>query len=179
MKFILTIIISAYCGILCHSQTKEDWNSITSGQWAFDLNPSLFVLSYKLDFFLSKDENKRFSIQELLKKENIDLKENSYKNFVYDNEEFMVIRKNSKSDMRIFKVLKENENYFILCTEKKNLCDCKAETFTYYKPKNELRRIQKPFSLSLKNNLLDRLQEFQTDTSNIKQLSFCNILETI
>ncbi|KQR94455.1 hypothetical protein ASG01_00780 [Chryseobacterium sp. Leaf180] len=179
MKYILSFILSLFYGILCYSQTKEDLNRISSGQWAFDVNPNLFVLHYQMDFFLSKDEHKKVSIPELLKRENTDLKENSYKKFKYDGEDYLVTRKDIKSDPRIFKILKENETFFILCAEKRSLCDCKAETFTYFKPTNQLQRIQKPFSLSLKNNLLDRLKELSADTSTTENSSFCQILETI
>lgn len=179
MKLLFAFLF-CFFNVFCFSQTKDDWNSIATGQWAFDVNPSLFVLSYRLDFFLSNDKSKKLFSSDLLKKENIDLADNSYKKFKYGDKGYLITKASGKKNSRIFKILKEKNDFFILCSEDDVLCDCKSDTFIYNKSQNKLQRIEKPFSFSLKNNLLDRLQEFNIEYSQENEkLSFCQILEDI
>ena len=163
-----------------NAQTKDDWNNLTTGQWAFDVNPSLFILNHRLEYFLTKDDNKRISIPELLEKENVIVENNSYKEIKYGENQYLITRRKDKGNLRMFKVLKESENLYVLCSENRDICDCKANTFLYFKSESKLQRIEKAFSFSLKQNLLDRLTENKIIYKpNKEDLSFCEILKNL
>lgn len=97
-----------------------------------------------------------------------------------DEKTFFAYKKYDKSNIRVFKILKENEDYFVLCNEDKETCNCKSGTFLYYKPEKKLQRIEKAFSFSLKNNLIDRLNKFNIPTpKDYEELGFCEIIDSL
>lgn len=97
-----------------------------------------------------------------------------------DEKAFLAFKKNDKSNIRVFKILKEKKDYFILCNEDEKVCNCKSGTFLYYKPKKKLQRIEKAFSFSLKKNLIDRLNKFDIPLpEDSNSLEFCEILENL
>jgi len=177
MKIFSSILLFIVCHSSLHSQTTEDWNSISSGKWAFEVNPSLFVLNYKLDFFLSSDD-KKYSINEILKSKNLDVDEGNAQKFKHGDTFYLVT--NFKKKYRIFRILKERDRYYLLCSEDEKICDCKQNSFIYFKNKNILQRVEKPFSFSLKNNLMDRLQTQNIQIpSNTDTMSYCEVLESL
>lgn len=177
MKIFSCILLFILYSSSLHSQTTKDWNSISSGKWAFEVNPSLFVLNYKLDFFLSSDD-KKHSINEFLKNKNLDIDEGNSEKFKHGDNFYLVTNFNKKN--RIFRVLKERDNYYILCSDDEKICDCKQNSFIYFKHKNILQRVEKPFSFSLKNNLLDRMQKQNIQIpKNTETMSYCEVLESL
>jgi len=69
--------------------------------------------------------------------------ESPYSIIEADQKNFFAYKKQANSDIRVFKILKEKEDYFVLCNEDKDICDCKTETFIYFKPEEKLQRIEK------------------------------------
>lgn len=180
MKTIFFLLFFVSFNFFGNAQTKEDWNSLSTGQWAFDVNPSLFILNHRLDYFLAKDGSKKMSIREFLEKGNIIVENNSYREIKYGENHYLITRRKDKGNLKMLKVLKESDNLYVLCSENRDICDCRANTFLYFKSESKLQRIQKAFSFSLKQNLLDRLTENKIIYKpSTEDLSFCEILKNL
>lgn len=161
------------------AQSNSDWNAITTGKWMYDLNPSPFVSLYKMSYFIDDSGNKK-NVSSILKEAGINIDSIPYTQIKFNKNIYLATKKNEKGNIRLFKVLKETDNLFILCSEEAPKCECKANTFIYYKPKLKLQRIQRPFSFSLKRDLLKRLDDMGIDKSgNYDNLSFCEIIEEL
>lgn len=97
-----------------------------------------------------------------------------------DKKQFLIIQKTEKSSVRAFKILDENEKFYILCSEDVDMCNCGSGSFIYYKPKLKLQRIEKAFSFSMKRNLVSRLNQLDIPVpANYKDFKFCEILEQL
>lgn len=176
---VFNLFIILFSNLFVNAQTKDDFNKIVNGQWMYELNPSSFVMLYKLNFFTDKNNNK-ISITELLANENIELDTLKYGKIKYNHQFYLATKKSQNSDVRLFKIFKESMDYFVLCDENDDLCDCKSGTFLYYKPKLKLQRVEKPFSFSLKRNLISRLGEFNIALpSGYESMNFCGLLEKL
>ncbi len=173
------LVVISLTSSLSYSQTTDDLTKIANGQWMFEVNPSTFLQLYKMNFFLDQSGS-RVTISELLENEQIDLNNAPYGKIRYGAEEYLAVKRRPDSDIRLFKILKENNAYFILCSDGDDMCACKANTFFFFKGTSKLQRIEKPFSFSLKNNLLKRLEEYdQPIPPAIDSLSFCETLNAL
>lgn len=122
------------------------------------------------------------SIKDMLEKEGVEMSIDTLPYLIVDYKEdsFFLTKKNEKSNIRAFKVLKSNKDLFILCSDDKELFDCKANTFIYKKSNKELQRIQRPFSFSLKRNIIKRLNDMEIDKpDDYDDLSFCEIIKEL
>jgi hypothetical protein len=134
---------------------------------------------YNYKFFYGKGSK---SIEYMLKKEGVKLSIDSasYKKIENTGENFLVIKNSKNSNIRAFKILKEHNNFFLLCSEIVDMCKCKSSTFIYYIPDSKLQRIEKPFSFSLKRNLISRLKEMKIDyPKEYDSLTFCEIMNSL
>lgn len=178
MKYYL-LIIGLFIGVLMTSgQSQSDFNSISTGSWMYDLNPSPFVNLYKMDYFEDDDGNKK-SIKDILANEDIRIDDLPYIVFNYQEKSFFALKKKN-DELRLFKVLSIHDDFFILCNRDDSFCDCKSETFLYFKPESKLQRIQRPFSFSLKRNLVKRLDDFGIAVpSHNEEMNFCDMLKSL
>src|SRR5690554_3339112 len=161
------------------AQSNSDWNAITTGKWMYDLNSSPFVSLYRMSYFLDDSGNKK-TVSSILKEARINIDSIPYAQIEFNKNIYLATKKSQKGNIRLFKVLKETDSLFILCSEEDAICECKANTFIYYKPKLKLQRIQRPFSFSLKRNLLKRLNDMGIDKpDDYGNLSFCEIIEEL
>lgn len=138
-----------------------------------------FSFPYNYKFFYGKGSK---PIDYMLKKEGIKLSidSGSYKKIENTGENYLVIKNSKNSNIRAFKILKEYNNFFLLCSEVVDMCKCKASTFIYYIPDSKLQRIEKPFSFSLKRNLVSRLKEMKIDyPKGYDVLTFCQIMNSL
>lgn len=160
-------------------QSTNDWDAILTGKWMYDLNPSPFVSLYKMSYFLDDTGNKK-TVSSILKEARINIDSMPYAQIEFNNNIYLATKKKVKDNIRLFKVLKETDDFFILCSEEDSICECKANTFIYYKPKLKLQRIQRPFSFSLKRNLIKRLNDLELSyPEDYEEMSFCQLLENI
>lgn len=121
-------------------------------------------------------------IKDMLEKEGVEISIDTLPYLIVDYKEdsFFLTKKNEKSTIRAFKVLKSTEDLFIFCSDNIGLCDCKANTFIYKKSSKQLQRVQRPFSFSLKRNIIKRLNDMKVEKPDgYKDLSFCEILEEL
>jgi hypothetical protein len=118
----------------------------------------------------------------MLKKEGVELNIESqgYAIVNHDKKSFFLFKKKEKSDIRAFKILRKTENFYLLCLDDVELCNCKGNTFLYIKQNNKLQRIQRPFSMSMKKDLLKRMEQFSLKfPPEHNQLDFCELLSKI
>lgn len=144
--------------------------ALTNYSWS-QVDPHKYILT--IPFEQSENLDKDLDI-------NKNKIESPYSIIDANQKNFFAYKKHTNSDIRVFKILKEKEDYFVLCNEDEDICECKAGTFIYLKPQEKLQRIEKAFSFSLKNNLIDRLKKF--DISHIQkddERTFCEILEAL
>ncbi len=121
------------------------------------------------------------TILDYLSKNGVELEfENKhYHQIEVNNNNYLVI-KNERSKLRAFKILKETNQLFVLCLQKKDICKCNANTFLLVKSTNQLQKIERPFSFSMRRDLLKRLDKLQIEKpANIKGLAFCEILKEL
>jgi hypothetical protein len=122
------------------------------------------------------------TIKDMLKKEGVEL---SFENLPYvivdfENERFFINKRGENSRIRGFKILRETSNIYLLCSDNVELCDCKANTFIYNKKNNQLQRIERPFSFSLKRNLIKRLEDMDLNKPiDYKNMTFCEMLKEL
>lgn len=157
MKYLLALFLIF---IFCNSQAQVS-----------------FPYSYK--FFYGKGSK---TIEYRLKKEGVELSLDSafYKKIEHTGENYLVLKNSKNSNIRAFKILKEYNNFFLLCNEVVDMCKCKSSTFIYYIPDLKLQRIEKPFSFSLKRNLISRLREMKIDyPKGYDSLTFCQIMNSL
>lgn len=179
MKKMIFLVVISFTSGLSYSQTTDDLTKIASGHWMFEVNPTTFLQLYKMNFFLDQSGSK-VTISELLENEEIDLNKVPYGKIRYGEKEYLAVKRRPESDIRLFKILRENNAYFILCSNEEDICECRANTFFFFKAPSKLQRIEKPFSFSLKNNLVKRLEEYdQPIPSTIDSLSFCETLNNL
>lgn len=131
---------------------------------------------------LSIPHDKVETIKDMLEKEGVELSTDTSPYLVVDfeNDKFFLNKKNEKSSIRAFKILKSTVDLYIVCSDNVDLCDCKANTFIYKKSNDKLQRIQRPFSFSLKRNIIKRLDDMELDKpEGYEDASFCEILERL
>src|SRR5699024_2482927 len=94
---------------------------------------------------------------------------------------YLAVKEKKNRSPRMFRILKENDSYFLLCSRNAPICDCKWDTFLYFKVYNQLQRIERPFSFSLKNSLLSRLEDYKIPfpEKNIEDKDFCDLLKEL
>lgn len=179
MKSYLALILLFFVFQSSFSQTKDDWNTVSTGKWMYELNPSPFVSLYKMNYFIDDSGNKK-SIKQILKEENINMDTLPYAQFNFKNNLYLATKKSKNSEVRFFKIIKENTDFFILCNQESEICDCKSGTFLYLKSTQKLQRIQKPFSFSLKRNLISRLVDYNIHIPvDYENKDFCELLKEL
>lgn len=122
------------------------------------------------------------TIKDLLEKEGLELSVDNTPYLIVDfkDNKFFISRKSQKSRIRVFKILKETNDLYLVCIDNVELCDCKGNTFIYKKTNNQLLRIQRPFSFSLKRNLIKRLEDMELDKPDgYDNSTFCEILKAL
>lgn len=122
------------------------------------------------------------TIKDMLEKEGVELSIDTLPYLIvdYEDDKFFLTKKAEKSSVRAFKVLKSTADLYIVCSDNVDLCDCKANTFIYKKSNNQLQRIQRPFSFSLKRNIIKRLDDMELEKpDDYEDASFCEILERL
>ncbi len=122
------------------------------------------------------------TIASMLKKEGVELNIESqgYAIVNQDKSSFLLFKKKEKSDIRAFKILRKTNNFYLLCSDDVELCNCKGNTFLYFSQTHKLQRIQRPFSVSMKKDLLRRMEQFSIKfPQEHKQLDFCELLNKI
>jgi len=102
----------------------------------------------------------------------------SIKYYLDDLRNVALIRRKDK--IKFFRILKRNSNYMLLCKENKSLCDCKASMAIYFFDTDLLKNVERPFSFSLKRNLVYRLceQGIEVDTVLAKK-ELCSLLQNL
>ncbi|QTY27885.1 hypothetical protein [Flavobacterium sp. CS20] len=142
-----------------------------------------FSVSAQIDpvwYNLLIPHDKAETIKDMLEKEGVDLSIDTLPYLIldYKNDKFFLTKKTEKSNIRAFKILKTTADFYVVCSDNVDLCDCKANTFIYKKSNDKLQRIQRPFSFSLKRNIIKRLDDMELDKpEGYEDLSFCEILE--
>jgi len=122
------------------------------------------------------------AIKDMLEKEGVEISIDSLPYLIvdYNEDKFFLFKKKEKSSIRAFKILKSTGDLYLVCSDNVDLCDCKASTFIYKKSSKQLQRIQRPFSFSLKRNLIKRLDDMELEKPNgYEDLSFCEILKRL
>ena len=161
------------------AQTKNDFNTIITSKWIYELNPSPFVALYKMNYFIDDSGDKK-SIEQILKEADINIETLPYAQIDFNNNLYLATKKSKNSDFRFFKIMKETSQIFILCDVESEMCDCKSGTFLYFKSQEKLQRVQKAFSFSLKRNLISRLEAYDIQVSeNQENKDFCKILREL
>lgn len=179
MKIFLLISFTFILTQSSIAQSKDDWVAISTGNWMYDLNSSPFVSLYKMGYFIDDDGNKK-NLTEILSEQNINLDTVPYAIIHFKEKNFLALKKKQNGEIKMFKILKEHSDFFILCNQDDSLCRCRSGTYLYYRPNFKLQRIEKPFSFSLKKNLIDRLKYFNIELPlNYNIMTFCELLETI
>ncbi|MCT4317806.1 hypothetical protein CMT34_17445 [Elizabethkingia anophelis] len=98
----------------------------------------------------------------------------------FKGQKYFIYQKTRKSDIRAFKILKEADMFYLLCNDDNDVCQCKAGTFFYFKTDLKLQRIEKPFSFSLKKNLISRLKKYKIPLPNDSEnMTFCELLQRL
>lgn len=102
MKSYLALILLFFVFQSSFSQTKDDWNTVSTGKWMYELNPSPFVSLYKMNYFIDDSGNKK-SIKQILKEENINMDTLPYAQFNFKNNLYLATKKSKNSEVRFFK----------------------------------------------------------------------------
>ncbi len=179
MKSYLAFILLFFVFKSSYAQTKDDLNTISTGKWMYDLNPSPFVTLYKMNYFIDDSGNKK-TIEQVLKDEDINIDSLPYAQIDFNDNLYLVTKKSKNNTLRFFKIIKETPDYFILCNQESEMCDCKSGTFFYLKSQHKLQRIQRAFSFSLKRDLISRLKDNNIPVPiNHDNKNFCEILKEL
>lgn len=147
--------------------------------FTFVKSPAQFSFPYNYKFFYGKGNK---TIEYMLEKDGLELSVDSalYKKIENKGENYLAIKNMKTSNIRAFKILKEYNNFFFLCSEVVDICKCKSSTFIYYIPDSKLQRIEKPFSFSLKRNLISRLKGFKIFyPKEYESLTFCQLINSL
>jgi hypothetical protein len=86
--------------------------------------------------------------------------------------------KNSKGKVKVYFLLLEGDGFYLSCLKPTNqICGCGSELIIYAPNSNTLKRVERPFSFSLKRNLINRLANLgilELEARDFKDL--CNLL---
>lgn len=177
MKSIFLILFSVLCCMPSQAQSSLSGNPYLTNQWMYSFHIDPFSYMNMMNLWLSNDEP---NLKDQLGPFDEAFGPQNYLTFDEGEKDYFIYRKNKKSDIRYFKILKENTDYFILCDEDNDICDCKAGTFLFFKNGQQLQRIEKAFSFSLKKNLVERLSARSLPVpQHWEQLGFCQILREL
>lgn len=112
MKSYLAFILLFFVFKSSYAQTKDDLNTISTGKWMYDLNPSPFVTLYKMNYFIDDSGNKK-TIEQVLKDEDINIDSLPYAQIDFNDNLYLVTKKSKNNTLRFFKIIKETPDYFI------------------------------------------------------------------
>lgn len=180
MKYIFLILVTAIAISPCASQSAEEFKNLSTGQYLLDPSGSVIETYYLLEFFDS-DKRKIVQSDDISGLDSL-VERNGYVKLSQDSLDFIVTKRKPRSDLRMFNLLFQYEDLLILCNDTAPICDCGASTFVYSTSSNSLHRVEKAFSLSLKRNFIDLLEDldktlpFEVPSKDYK---FCNLLEDL
>lgn len=148
------------CGLLLVkslvSYSQLDIKPILTGQFMYDYykNPVSY-LYYDLVILQNPSNTNSFDTLHLNIVKDF-FKEAKNNEFAFiGSGEYMLFKRNG--GLKFFRVLKNSEDYVLLCKENRSLCDCKTSMSIYFTDSKVLKNVERPFSFSLKKNLIYKL----------------------
>lgn len=173
------ILLGILLFVTLSSFGQSSFKPILTGEFMYDYykNP-ISYLYYDLIILQNPYKQNTFDTLYSIAIRDFSEKPDTVKYTFINSEEVMLIRKNG--NIRLFRVLKKSTDYVLLCKENKSLCDCKASMSIYFINTDELKNVEKPFSLSLRKNLLQRLNEHGVSLDGIDTSGqLCSLLKSL